>query len=55
MKILAKILALIVSLGVLVFGAVQAVYWFNIDNKFMYLLYLILEKHYDKVPRDRKF
>lgn len=55
MKIFAKLFALIVSLAVLVFGAIQAVYWLNVDNKFMFLLYLVLKKHYDNVPRDRKF
>ena len=55
MKIFAKLIALIISLAVLVFGAVQAVYWLNVDNKFMFLLYRILKKHYDKIPRDRRF
>lgn len=54
-KLFAKLIALIASLATLAFGAVQAVYWLNLDNKFMFLLYLVLKKHYDKVPRDRKF
>ena len=55
MKTLAKLLAVIISLAVLVFGVIQAIYWLNLDNKFMFLLYKVLRKHYDNVPRDRKF
>ena len=55
MKIIGKLFALIIGIAVLAFGAVQAVYWLNLDNKFMFVLYKILEKHYDKVPRDRRF
>lgn len=55
MKTVLKIFAAIISLAALVFGAIQAVYWLNLDNKFMFLLYKVLEKHYDNVPRDRKF
>lgn len=54
-KVLLKITAILVSLATFIFGAIQAVYWLNLDNKFMFLLYRILEKHYDKVPRDRQF
>ena len=55
MKTLAKIIAVLISVAVIAFGAIQAVYWLNLDNKFMFLLYKVLEKHYDNVPRDRKF
>ncbi len=54
-KILLGIIAILFAFAAVVFGAIQAVYWLNLDNKFMFLLYKILEKHYDKVPRDRKF
>ena len=55
MKTVMKIFAAVISLVTLVFGALMAVYWLNLDNKFMFVLYKILEKHYDNVPRDRKF
>lgn len=55
MKLIAKLFAAIIAVATLAFGAVQAVYWLNVDNKFMFVLYLILKKHYDKVPRDRRF
>ena len=49
-----RLLALVLC-AALVFGAVQAVYWLNLDNKFMFVLHRILNKITDKVPRDRKF
>ena len=52
---LLKALGCLLGLAALVFGAVQAVYWLNLDNKFMFLLHRILNKITDKVPRDRKF
>ena len=55
MKIFVKLFAAVIVLAVAVFGAIQAVYWLNLDNKFMFLIYKILEKHYDKVPRNREF
>lgn len=55
MKIAGKVFAFIIGIAVLGFGAIQAVYWLNLDNKFMFVLYKILQKHYDNVPRDRKF
>jgi|GEM_PF-1575111 len=39
----------------LVFAAVQAVYWLNLDNKVMFLLHRILNRITDRVPRDRRF
>ena len=42
-------------LAALVFGAIQAVYWLNLDNKFMFVLHRILNKITDRVPRDRRF
>ena len=50
-----KALGIIAGLGTVVFGAVQTVYWLNLDNKLMFLIYKVLEKHYEKIPRDRKF
>lgn len=55
MKIIGKLFALIISVALLAFGAVQAVYWLNVDNKFMFVLYKVLQKHYENVPRDRRF
>ena len=54
-KILLGIIAIMFSFAADAFGAIQAVYWFNLDNKFMFLLYKLLKKHYDNVPRDRRF
>jgi hypothetical protein len=34
---------------------VQAVYWLNLDNKFMFLLHRVLNRITDRVPRDRRF
>lgn len=55
MKIIGKLFALVIGIAVLGFGAIQAVYWLNLDNKFMFVLYKILQKHYENVPRDRRF
>ena len=56
-KVFAKIIAALFGLAFAVFAATQAVYWLNLDNKVIFLLYKILHKHYDKADatRDRKF
>lgn len=53
--ILLKIIIALVVLTVVLFAAIQAVYWLNLDNKIMFLLYKIFNKITDKVPRDRRF
>lgn len=53
--ILFKILIALVVLAVVAFAAIQAVYWLNLDNKIMFLLYKIFNKITAKVPRDRRF
>ncbi len=53
--ILLNIVIAIVILAVVAFAAIQAVYWLNLDNKIMFLLYKIFNRITDKVPRDRKF
>ena len=53
--IILKVLAVLLALAVVVFLAIQAVYWLNLDNKFMFLLHRILNKVTDRVPRDRRF
>ena len=53
--ILLKIVIALVVLAVVAFAAIQAVYWLNLDNKIMFLLYKIFNRITDKVPRDRKF
>lgn len=53
--ILLKIVIVLVVIAVIAFAAIQAVYWLNLDNKIMFLLYKIFNKITDKVPRDRKF
>ena len=54
-KLLCKTIGVVIALAVIAFAAVQAVYWLNLDNKFMFLLHRILNKITDRVPRDRKF
>ncbi len=54
-KLLCKIIGVVIALAVIAFAAVQAVYWLNLDNKFMFLLHRILNKITDRVPRDRRF
>ena len=53
--IILKIIAFIVAVAVFGFALIQAVYWLNVDNKIMYLLYRIFNRITDKVPRDRRF
>lgn len=53
--IILKIVIALVVLAVVAFAAIQAVYWLNIDNKIMFLLYKIFNRITDKVPRDRHF
>ena len=53
--ILVKIIIALVVVAAVAFAAIQAVYWLNLDNKIMFLLYKIFNKITDKVPRDRKF
>lgn len=50
-----KIIGILLGIATLAFGAIQAVYWLNLDNKFMFLLHRILNKITDRVPRDRRF
>ncbi|MBQ6420594.1 MAG: hypothetical protein IJK02_05945 [Clostridia bacterium] len=54
-KLLCKTIGIVIALAAVAFAAVQAVYWLNLDNKFMFLLHRILNKITDRVPRDRKF
>ena len=53
--ILLKIIIALVVVAAVAFAGIQAVYWLNLDNKIMFLLYKIFNKITDKVPRDRKF
>lgn len=53
--ILLKIVIAIVIVAVVAFAAIQAVYWLNLDNKVMFLLYKIFNRITDRVPRDRRF
>lgn len=48
--------AIFVILGVIVgfFILTFAVYWFNLDMKLIRKVYDALQKHYDKMKRDRK-
>ena len=50
-----KLAAALLGVAALAFAAVQAVYWLNLDNKFMFVLHRILNKITDRVPRDRRF
>ena len=53
--LICKSAGVLLGLAALVFGAIQAVYWLNLDNKFMFVLHRILNKITDRVPRDRRF
>ena len=53
--IILKIIACLIALAVFLFAVIQAVYWLNIDNKIMFLLYKIFNRITDRVPRDRRF
>ena len=55
MKFLKKMLAVIFGLAFIAFGATQAIYWLNLDNKAIFFLYKLLHKHYDTIERDRRF
>ena len=50
-----KLIGVLLGIAALAFAAIQAVYWLNLDNKFMFLLHRILNKITDRVPRDRRF
>ena len=50
-----KCIGILLAAAGTVFGVVQAVYWLNLDNKFMFLLHRVLSKITDRVPRDRRF
>ncbi len=52
---ICKLAGLLLGVAALAFAAVQAVYWLNLDNKFMFLLHRILNRITDRVPRDRRF
>ena len=54
-KLLLKAIGIAIALAATAFAAVQAVYWLNLDNKFMFVLHRILNKITDRVPRDRRF
>ncbi len=54
-KFLLKIIVSASALAATAFAAVQAVYWLNLDNKFMFLLHRVLNRITDRVPRDRRF
>ena len=54
-KLLLKTIGAGIALAATAFAAVQAVYWLNLDNKFMFVLHHVLNKITDRVPRDRKF
>ena len=50
-----KLIGVLLGIATLAFAAIQAVYWLNLDNKFMFVLHRILNKITDRVPRDRRF
>ena len=50
MNILLTVLAVILIFFVVTF----AIYWFNLDMKLVRVIYDWLQKHYDKMKRDKK-
>ena len=55
LNLIFKCIGILLAAAGTVFGVVQAVYWLNLDNKFMFLLHRVLNKITDRVPRDRRF
>ncbi len=53
--LIGKLAGILLGAAALAFAAIQAVYWLNLDNKFMFLLHRILNRITDRVPRDRRF
>jgi hypothetical protein len=53
--LLCRLAGALLGVAVLAFAAVQAVYWLNLDNKFMFVLHRVLNRITDRVPRDRRF
>ncbi len=50
MELFLIILGVIVGLFVITF----AIYWFNLDMKLIRKVYDFLQKHYDKMKRDKR-
>ena len=50
MDVLFIILGVILALFLITF----AIYWFNLDMKLVRVIYDWLQKHYDKMKRDKK-
>ena len=50
-----KLAGIISGAAAAVFAVLQAVYWLNLDNKFMFVFHHILNRITDRVPRDRRF
>ena len=53
--LIVRLTAALLGAAAAVFAAVQAVYWLNLDNKFMFLFHRVLNRITDRVPRDRRF
>ncbi len=53
--LIGRLAGILLGIAALAFAAIQAVYWLNLDNKFMFLLHRILNKITNRVPRDRRF
>ena len=53
--LIGRLAGILLGIAALAFAAIQAVYWLNLDNKFMFVLHRILNKVTDRVPRDRRF
>ena len=53
--LIGRLAGILLGIAALAFAAIQAVYWLNLDNKFMFLLHRILNRITDRVPRDRRF
>ena len=53
--LIGRLAGILLGIAALAFAAIQAVYWLNLDNKFMFLLHRILNQITNRVPRDRRF
>ena len=54
MDIFLIILGILLAVALIFFLVTFAIYWFNLDMKLVRVIYDWLQKHYDKMKRDKK-
>ena len=53
-KIIGKVVKVVVIIAVILFVLSWIVYYFNLDMKFASLMEPIMNKHYDRMKRDKR-